>query len=101
MPTPRRSQPPSTTACWGFRAPKAAIAEPRKIANGAARWGTPCTDGERSSRPAGYTLTGMQLVRVFGVSKSFGSVRALDGASFEIGEGVTGLLGSNGAGKTT
>ncbi len=43
----------------------------------------------------------MQLVRVSGVSKSFGSVRALDGASFEIGEGVTGLLGSNGAGKTT
>ena len=33
--------------------------------------------------------------------KTFGSVRALDGATFEIGEGVTGLLGSNGAGKTT
>jgi ABC-2 type transport system ATP-binding protein len=43
----------------------------------------------------------MLLVRVSGVTKSFGSVRALDGASFEIGEGVTGLLGSNGAGKTT
>src|SRR5215217_5299717 len=43
----------------------------------------------------------MELVRVSGVTKSFGSVRALDGASFEIGEGVTGLLGSNGAGKTT
>jgi ABC-2 type transport system ATP-binding protein len=43
----------------------------------------------------------MQLVRVTGVTKSFGQVRALDGASFEIGEGVTGLLGSNGAGKTT
>jgi ABC-2 type transport system ATP-binding protein len=43
----------------------------------------------------------MPLVRVSGVTKSFGQVRALDGASFEIGEGVTGLLGSNGAGKTT
>jgi ABC-2 type transport system ATP-binding protein len=43
----------------------------------------------------------MQLVRVSGVTKNFGPVRALDGASFEIGEGVTGLLGSNGAGKTT
>jgi ABC-2 type transport system ATP-binding protein len=43
----------------------------------------------------------MQLVRLSGVTKSFGAVRALDGASFEIGEGVTGLLGSNGAGKTT
>lgn len=28
-------------------------------------------------------------------------MRALDGVSFEIGEGITGLLGSNGAGKTT
>jgi ABC-2 type transport system ATP-binding protein len=35
------------------------------------------------------------------VSKSYGPVRALDDASFEIGEGVTGLLGANGAGKTT
>ena len=43
----------------------------------------------------------MPLVRVSGLSKSFGAVRALDAASFEIGKGVTGLLGSNGAGKTT
>jgi ABC-2 type transport system ATP-binding protein len=43
----------------------------------------------------------MALVRVSGVTKTYGAVRALDGASFEIGEGVTGLLGSNGAGKTT
>ncbi len=43
----------------------------------------------------------MALIRADVLSKSFGSVRALDGASFEIGEGVTGLLGSNGAGKTT
>jgi ABC-2 type transport system ATP-binding protein len=41
------------------------------------------------------------LIRAEALSKSFGPVRALDGASFEIGEGVTGLLGSNGAGKTT
>jgi ABC-2 type transport system ATP-binding protein len=43
----------------------------------------------------------MALVTARGVSKSFGPVRALDDVSFEIGEGVTGLLGSNGAGKTT
>ena len=43
----------------------------------------------------------MPLVRVDAVIKTFGSVRALDGATFELGEGVTGLLGSNGAGKTT
>jgi ABC-2 type transport system ATP-binding protein len=41
------------------------------------------------------------LVSARGLTKSFGSVRALDGATFDIGEGITGLLGSNGAGKTT
>jgi ABC-2 type transport system ATP-binding protein len=41
------------------------------------------------------------LVVACGLTKSFGAVRALDGASFEIGEGITGLLGANGAGKTT
>ncbi len=43
----------------------------------------------------------MSLVHVRGVTKAYGSVRALDDVSFEIHEGVTGLLGSNGAGKTT
>jgi ABC-2 type transport system ATP-binding protein len=41
------------------------------------------------------------LVAARGLTKSFGSVRALDGVSFEIGDGITGLLGSNGAGKST
>jgi ABC-2 type transport system ATP-binding protein len=35
------------------------------------------------------------------VSKHFGATIALDGLDVEIGHGVTGLLGSNGAGKTT
>jgi ABC-2 type transport system ATP-binding protein len=41
-------------------------------------------------------------IRVEGLSKSFGNVRAVDGLSFsaEAGE-VTGFLGPNGAGKTT
>ena len=43
----------------------------------------------------------MPLVVARGLTKTFGSVRALDGVTFEIGEGITGLLGSNGAGKTT
>jgi ABC-2 type transport system ATP-binding protein len=43
----------------------------------------------------------MALVKADGLLKTFGAVRALDGATFEIGEGITGLLGSNGAGKTT
>ncbi len=41
------------------------------------------------------------LLRTRDLAKSYGKVRALDGVSFEIGEGITGLLGSNGAGKTT
>ena len=43
----------------------------------------------------------MALVQARQLTKTFGSVRALDGVSFEIGKGVTGLLGSNGAGKST
>jgi len=41
------------------------------------------------------------LLRALNLTKSFGSTRALDGVTFEIPEGITGLLGSNGAGKTT
>jgi ABC-2 type transport system ATP-binding protein len=36
-----------------------------------------------------------------GVTKRYGSTVALDGLDLEIGPGITGLLGSNGAGKTT
>jgi ABC-2 type transport system ATP-binding protein len=43
----------------------------------------------------------MALIRAKELTKTFGSVRALDAVSFEIGEGITGLLGSNGAGKST
>jgi ABC-type branched-subunit amino acid transport system ATPase component len=42
------------------------------------------------------------ILEVDGVSKSFGGVRAVDGASFRIkAPGIYGLIGPNGAGKTT
>jgi ABC-2 type transport system ATP-binding protein len=54
----------------------------------------------RASTCGAGTL-GAVLLRARHLSKRYGSVRALDDVSFEIGEGITGLLGSNGAGKTT
>ncbi len=42
------------------------------------------------------------LVKVEGLSKNFGALKAVDGVSFEIKEGeIFGFLGPNGAGKTT
>src|SRR5437660_144395 len=41
------------------------------------------------------------VVAALQVSKRWGATLALDAATFEIGTGVTGLLGANGAGKTT
>ncbi len=42
------------------------------------------------------------MIEVEGLEKSFGSVHALRGVSFEVPDGqITGLLGPNGAGKTT
>ncbi len=42
------------------------------------------------------------MIRVEGLVRKFGAVRAVDGVGFEAGDGrITGLLGPNGAGKST
>jgi sodium transport system ATP-binding protein len=42
------------------------------------------------------------VIRVEGLARSFGAVRAVDGVCFEAKDGrITGLLGPNGAGKST
>ena len=42
------------------------------------------------------------MIRVEGLTRSFGAVRAIDGVAFEARDGcITGLLGPNGAGKST
>lgn len=41
------------------------------------------------------------MIEITGLSKRYGSKKALDHVSLEIGDGLFGLLGPNGAGKTT
>ena len=45
---------------------------------------------------------GTMLLKVEGISRSFGGLRAVSGVGFEVGAGeILGIIGPNGAGKTT
>ena len=52
-------------------------------------------------RTNGADGPGGSLVRAESLVKRYGSVPVLDDVTFTISEGITGLLGANGAGKTT
>jgi branched-chain amino acid transport system permease protein len=53
-------------------------------------------------RNAGQAAVDPVILRVSDVTRAFGGVRAVDGASFEVRRGsLTGLIGPNGAGKST
>src|SRR5438552_2282979 len=58
--------------------------------------------GETTSPPPEQPLLGEPRLRLRGISKSFGAVRALYQVDFEVNAGeVVGLVGDNGAGKST
>ena len=73
--------------------------------NGMAPPGSAATAPGGRSRPSSPTLPasgGTPAIAVSGLSKSYGSLRAVDGISFSVPEGtVFAFLGPNGAGKTT
>ena len=57
--------------------------------------------GTEPRLPSTTAAQGPELISARRVSKAYGSVEVLADVTFDIQPGITGLLGSNGAGKTT
>jgi ABC-2 type transport system ATP-binding protein len=62
----------------------------------------PTTAAPAEHRPTSAPPVGAPIITVTDLRKRYGTLTAVDGVSFEVGEGeVFGILGPNGAGKTT
>src|SRR5688500_11911105 len=57
--------------------------------------------GKLHEAEGGDMTTGEVLLSVDHLTKDYGSVLALNDVSFSIYDGITGILGENGAGKST
>jgi branched-chain amino acid transport system ATP-binding protein len=56
----------------------------------------------QTAQPSAEPRTGGQLLRLDGVSRHFGTLKAVDGVTFEMAAGeLRAVIGPNGAGKTT
>jgi ABC-type branched-subunit amino acid transport system ATPase component/ABC-type branched-subunit amino acid transport system permease subunit len=72
------------------------IVLPRGVVRARPSWTEPCVPLERHETQTGDGL------RVDGLGRSFGGIRALNAVTFALTPGtVTGIIGPNGAGKTT
>jgi ABC-type branched-subunit amino acid transport system ATPase component/ABC-type branched-subunit amino acid transport system permease subunit len=62
----------------------------------------PVLEARPTSPPMQRKPSGGELLRVEGLSRSFGGLRAVSEVSFSVGDGeILGIIGPNGAGKTT